>query len=361
VRIAQLRSLDVPEFTMEKRPMKALVIDRLGHVGVADKDVRQPTSNDVVVATIATGICGSDIHGLAGDTGRRSIGQVMGHETVGRIVTVGPGVSASRLGQLVTINPVMSCGICAMCLSHREEMCAEKWVLGVRPDIDGAFAEYLTVPESSVIELPDLTIEHHGALIEPLAVGYHALLRANPRPEDKLLIIGGGPIGQAVAIASRRLQLPDVLVSEPDAARRSMLEDLGFPTVSPDDLNGGLERALDGRATVVVDAVGSKQTLATAMACSVNGARIVLVGMASPEVTVSAYDLSTGERTLIGSFCYSRRNFDSTATWVAENPEIVEMLCDVKVPLVNGADTLNQLVDGSLVANKVLLIAESRD
>lgn len=337
--------------------MKALVIDRPGHAGIAEKDMPLPSKGEVAVKTIATGICGSDIHGLAGDTGRRSIGQVMGHETVGRVVNVAPGSDPSLVGKLVTINPVMSCGLCPMCLSHREEMCAEKWVLGVRADVDGAFAEYLTVPESSLVELPELGLEYHGALIEPLAVGYHALLRSVPRPDDRVLIIGAGPIGQAVAIASARLGLANVLVSEPDAARRSMIEELGFSAVTPDELEQALETKLHGRATVVIDAVGSNSTLATAIANSVNGARVVLVGMASPEVTFSAYGLSTGERSIIGSFCYSRENFESTAVWVAENPETVEKVCGVKVPLVDGADVLNQLVSGTLVTSKVLLMS----
>jgi threonine dehydrogenase-like Zn-dependent dehydrogenase len=186
-----------------------------------------------VLQVVATGICGSDIHGLAGATGRRESGQVMGHETVGRVVEVGADVDDDWLGALATVNPVVSCGSCAACLACEEQQCEQSWVLGVRPDVDGAFAERITVPARNVVRLPESMTPEHGALVEPLAVGYHALVRAAPRPDDTVLVIGGGPIGQAAALAARRVGVRRVLVSEPNPARASILQRLGVRVVDP--------------------------------------------------------------------------------------------------------------------------------
>ena len=137
-------------------------------------------AGQVRLEVIATGICGSDLHGLAGDTGRREIGQVMGHETVGRIVELGAGVHGHDIGDIVVVNPVMGCGQCRACSSGQSQRCSDGWVLGVRADVDGAFAEQLIVSAAALVGLPAGMEPWHGALVEPLAVGYHAVMRGEP-------------------------------------------------------------------------------------------------------------------------------------------------------------------------------------
>ncbi|MBK5237909.1 MAG: alcohol dehydrogenase catalytic domain-containing protein [Actinomycetales bacterium] len=311
--------------------------------------------DEALIAVIATGICGSDIHGLAGATGRREPGQVMGHETVGRVVATGANVDANLVGALVTVNPVFSCGKCRQCLDGSDQQCAEGWVLGVRADVDAAFSERFTVPARNLVRLSDGTVDWHGALIEPLAVGYHAVRRGMTSADDKVLVIGGGPIGQAVAIAAKRVGVTNILVSEPDSTRAELLTRLGFRVVTPDGLDTVLEENLAGKATLVFDAVGAAQTLQTAFDNSISGARIVLVGMASPELKFSAYELSARERTLVGTFCYSREHFEETAQWVSENPAIVSQLVDRFVSLPDAPEIFSQLCRNELPANKILV------
>lgn len=210
---------------------------------------------------IATGICGSDVHGLAGGTGRREIGQVMGNETVGRVLEVGPGADVRLIGRLVTVKRVMSCGECASFLAGAEQICSHRWVLGVRPDVDAAFANEFSVPARSLVPLTEGIVEWHGALIEPLAVEYHAGHRGSPTQGDRVLVIGGEPIGQPAAIACERFGVASVVVSGPYERRREMVEKLGFTDVAPDALTERPSVLMGEGATLVIDAVGSEATL----------------------------------------------------------------------------------------------------
>ena len=334
---------------------RALVMTEDHRMVLRDRQAAEPAPGDAVVEVIATGICGSDIHGLAGDTGRRSSGQVMGHETAGRVVAVGSDVNPSLLGELVTINPVFGCGTCAFCAREQTQQCVNGWVLGVRTDVDGAFSERVTVPAINLVVLPAGMPAWHGAIVEPLAVGYHAVMRGVPSAVDRVLVIGGGPIGQAAALAARRVGASSVVVSEPDAGRAQTLRRLGFTTLEPATLAESLAEALGGVPSLVIDAVGSDRSLATAFELAAPDARIVLVGMASPELHVPAYQVSARERHIIGAFCYAADEFRSTVAWLGEHPEIPEIFVDRREALASGEDVFDELLAGRVLPNKVLL------
>jgi threonine dehydrogenase-like Zn-dependent dehydrogenase len=133
--------------------MRALVLRDFYDIAVEERPEPQPRPGEVVVAVIATGICGSDFHGYSGENGRRHPGQVMGHETVGRIDELGSGVAELAVGQLVTVNPVMSCHVCPACLSGQEQWCTRRVVLGVAPEIPAAFADRGAVQAAHIVPL----------------------------------------------------------------------------------------------------------------------------------------------------------------------------------------------------------------
>jgi threonine dehydrogenase-like Zn-dependent dehydrogenase len=160
--------------------MRALVLRDFYDIAVEERPDPVPGSGQAVVEVIATGICGSDFHGYSGENGRRHPGQVMGHETVGRIYELGPDAEALSVGQLVTVNPVMSCGECWACQSGQEQWCSRRVVLGVAPEIPAAFADRVAVPAANIVPLPEDMPEELGALVEPMAVGYHAVRRGQP-------------------------------------------------------------------------------------------------------------------------------------------------------------------------------------
>jgi threonine dehydrogenase-like Zn-dependent dehydrogenase len=232
----------------------------------------------------------------------------MGHETVGRVVAVGPrpdGSAAASLapGQLVTIDPIIFCGSCAHCAAGMERACPRRRVIGVAAEISAAFAELMTVPADNAVPLPESMPEEYGALVEPLAVGYHSARRGTCTADDSVLVIGGGAIGQACVLGARRLGVTKIAVSEPSAHRRRLVGALGATCLDPTDgdLPEQLAAVLDGPATLVFDAVGATGTLADAVACADLGARIVLVGMAEPRGRCGGgWATDSGSRTTAG-------------------------------------------------------------
>lgn len=333
--------------------MQALGYNGPWEMAIIDRPEPVASPDTVVLDVVATGICGSDVHGYSGETGRRVGGQVMGHETVGRVRAGGD----LEPGTVVTINPILSCGTCEFCLEGETQVCPESVVIGVEPSLDGSFAERIGVPARNVVPLGDRVPILHGAFVEPLAVGYHAVMRGTPRPDDRVLVIGGGPIGQAVAIGARRAGVTSILVSEPTESRRDLLTGLGFETTTPDELPERTMEVLGGKATLVVDAVGIAASMAGAIASSTTRARIVLVGMGVSQMQFEPYGITVAERVLIGSYCYSEEHFRTTAEWVAEGHPELDMLIDRTLPLADGAEAFRSVADGTGGSNKTLLLS----
>jgi threonine dehydrogenase-like Zn-dependent dehydrogenase len=340
--------------------MRALVLRDFYDIAVEERPDPVAGPGQVVVEVIATGICGSDFHGYSGENGRRHPGQIMGHETVGRILELGTDVAELRVGQLVTVNPVMSCQACPACLSGQEHWCSRRVVLGVAPEIPAAFADRFVVPAANVVPLPDDMPAELGALVEPMAVGYHAVRRGMPRPEDRVLVIGGGPIGQACLLAARRLGVQALALSDVSPSRRNLCARLGAEVVDPSagNLPEAVADRLGGPATLVVDAVGVSPTVADAFAASGLGSRIVLVGMGSLRLELSAYALSTEERSLIGSFTYNAAEFADTAEWVGTAPEGIDALIDGRVGWEGAPQSFDDLARGRSSASKILVFPQ---
>jgi threonine dehydrogenase-like Zn-dependent dehydrogenase len=340
--------------------MRALVLSDFWKLTVDEVPEPAPSAGDVLIEVLATGICGSDVHGYTGENGRRVPGQVMGHETVGRVLAVGADVPGDTVavGDAVTVNPVLHCGRCRQCAAGREQACPGKTVIGVTPELCSAFAERMAVPARNAVRLPAGMPIEHGALVEPLSVGYHALVRGGCRAGEAVLVIGGGPIGQACVLAAQRMGAHRVAVSEPAPHRRELNARLGAAVVDPtatDDVPAAVRTALAGEPTLVVDAVGSTRTLATAFDCAPLGATVVLVGMGAPALDVAAYEISTKERSVVGSFCYSAAEFRDTTEWAATVPEALSTLIEGRTDLAGGPTSFDALARGSDPASKILV------
>jgi threonine dehydrogenase-like Zn-dependent dehydrogenase len=348
----------------ERAHMRVLVLEDWWKLVVAERPDPAPAGREVLLEIHATGICGSDIHGFTGETGRRRVGQVMGHETVGRVLALGDEVGPEfglEVGGIATVNPVVNCGTCEACRAGAEQACPTKSVIGVDPSVSSAFAEKMLAPAQNVIPLPATMPIEYGALVEPLAVGYHAIRRGRVGPGDRVLVIGGGPVGQACVLAARREGAERVLVSEPTAGRRTLNEALGAVTldVITAERVPLVARTLGGPPTVVVDAVGSTASLASAFSASPLGSPIVLVGMGEASLSLNAYEVSTKERTLTGSFCYSHEEFRATAGWVATSPDELGLLIEGRVGLRQSRDTFAHLARGDNTASKILVLPQA--
>lgn len=336
--------------------MKALVLQEFGTMTVDDVDAPTPGAGEVLLRIRLTGICGSDLHGFTGANGRRVPGQVMGHETVGVIESAGGGVDLP-IGTTATINPVVGCGTCEACRAGTEQYCPTKRVIGVDPTRTAGFAEYLVAPAANVIPLPATMPEAYGALVEPLAVGYHAARRGSIGADDRVLVLGGGPIGQAAALAARRLEAARVVVSEPHEGRRALCRALGVDVLDPSagSVSDQVTALLDGPASVAIDAVGASATMADAFASTTLGGRVVLVGMAAPRLELDAFGVSTGERSLIGAFSYTSRELAETARWVGTEPPQLAGLVEREVSAEQAPAQFAELAADIAVAGKVLV------
>jgi threonine dehydrogenase-like Zn-dependent dehydrogenase len=334
--------------------MRALVFHEPWVMTLEDRPEPEAAAGDALLEIVATGICGSDLHGYTGENGRRHPGQVMGHETVARVLTDRTGTH--RAGSLVTVNPVLGCRKCPACRSGRPQRCDQRRVIGVAPEICAAFAERMAVPVHNVVPLPEGTPADIGSLVEPLAVGYHAAARGAPAAGDRVYVVGGGPIGQAAALAVRRLGSERIVVAEPDASRRDLLAGLGFTTADPTaQSTDDVKSALGGPADLVIDAVGLTGTLGSALDVATLGGRVVLVGMGAPSVEIAAYAVSTAERTILGSFCYDEDEFRDTARWASDHAADLEPLISGRVTLAEAPATFHALADHTLTASKILV------
>jgi threonine dehydrogenase-like Zn-dependent dehydrogenase len=340
--------------------VRALVLQEFGDLVLTEMSERMPRAGEVRVRVVATGVCGSDLHGYTGENGRRSPGQIMGHEMYGLIEAVGDlGTEVSLpLGTTVTMNPVVACGACASCARGWQQHCGAKQVIGVNKERPGSFAEYIVMPARNAVRIAQGLPDGHGTLVEPLAVGYHAVMRARLSVADRLLVIGGGPIGQAVILSARRAGVSEIAVSEPHQGRRDLCSRLGAVTVNPagGDLKDQIAEVF-GAATAAIDAVGVSATLRDALAVTDLGARIVLVGMGATRLDLAAFDVSVGERELIGSFTYSAAEFRQVAEWVSGQPAGLEYLLEAAASLADGPDVFRTMAAGEYPAGKVLLFS----
>jgi threonine dehydrogenase-like Zn-dependent dehydrogenase len=339
--------------------MKALVLEDFGRMVVAERQKPRPTGDEVLVEIVATGICGSDIHGYTGENGRRVPGQVMGHETVGIIAEYGPeaGSYGFAPGDVVTFNPVVIPAARVTEYAGREQHCPDKYVIGVAQDVVAAFAQFITVPARNVVRLPDDMPIEYGALIEPIAVGVHAARRVGVDDTSSVLVLGGGPIGQAVILAARMQGATDIVVSEIDPARRTLCERLGARAIDPSSapVADQVRTILGDLASVALDAVGIEQTVAAALESVRMGGAVCLVGMGAPTFLLDAFRISTDERSLVGSFTYSAQDFRDAAQWVSGGPpEIAEMISR-QVRLDEGPRAFADLARGDGTAGKVLV------
>lgn len=342
--------------------MQALVLEDFGRLTVSTVDDPIVGSGDVEVRVIATGICGSDVHGFTGENGRRVRGQVMGHETVGLVHSIGADVERSDLapGTLVTVNPVILPPEDIETYAGREQHDPWKRVLGVAPELIAAFAERIVVPARNVVILPESMPVLYGALIEPLAVAVNAVRRVDAQPGDAVIVLGGGPIGQSIVLALQMAGVEDILVTEVMDSRRALLERLHVIVVDPreETVPDAAERIFGRHADVALDAVGFSETLNDALSATRLGGRVCLVGMGSPTLTLDAFRISTAERSIIGSFTYSNDDFLAAAEWMAAGPAAAAELISHSVGIDEAHDAFTGLAAGDGTAGKVMVVLD---
>lgn len=285
--------------------MRALIYTGPNALIVDDVPVPVPGPGEVLVRVEAVGICGSDMHAFHGHDARRPAPLILGHEAAGRVAE-GP-----RAGARVAVNPLVTCGCCPACESGRTHLCPSRQILSMPPR-PGAFADYVCVPEKSLVPIPDALSTTHAALAEPLAVAYHAVnqgarLLGRPLAGARCVVLGGGAIGFGSGLVLAMQGAGEVVIIEPNPERRSEAA-RGLPTArcrAPDDAEGPGPDSAD----LILDAVGSDATRAKASQLARPGAVIVHIGLLPGDRGLDVRKITLQEIVVSGSYCYTMQEF----------------------------------------------------
>jgi threonine dehydrogenase-like Zn-dependent dehydrogenase len=251
----------------------------------------------VLLRVKAAGICGSEIAGYLGHNELRVPPLVMGHEFSAVVEALGIGASGISLGTLVTVNPLVSCGRCRHCRQGERQRCADRQIIGI--NFPGAYAEWVVAPASQCYPVRDPLL---GAMVEPLACALRAVHQARVSIGDRTLVVGAGIIGLMTARLLAMAGAAEIVVADPNPARRAAASAFGASNVLADF--GGLEDF-----DVVVDAVGLDVTRRETLKTLSRGGRAVWIGLHQNDTTVPGNALVRNETIVSGSFCYRDEEF----------------------------------------------------
>jgi (R,R)-butanediol dehydrogenase / meso-butanediol dehydrogenase / diacetyl reductase len=288
--------------------MRAAVMQGL-HKPLAIETVPDPTpgAGELVVKVGRCGICGSDLHMTEDPAYDKGAGDVLGHEFAGEVVALGKGVEGLKLGDLVSVIPLKSCGHCASCQSGEVAWCDQFGLQG------GGYAEYAITRPNQCIKLPKSASLADGAIIEPLAVALHGVNMSGLRAGDKILILGAGPIGLAVAFWARRAGAADIVVQDISDFQQARAIDMGATgfVVDPVDPVGGAERALCGKADIVFECVGIPGLIEQAVNQVRNRGTILLLGLCTKPDTMNTFAMLSKEVRLVTSAFFTRGEYET--------------------------------------------------
>jgi (R,R)-butanediol dehydrogenase / meso-butanediol dehydrogenase / diacetyl reductase len=288
--------------------MRAALYHGPGDVRFEDVPEPDPGPGDVKIRTLHNGLCGTDLHQyFVGPMSPAPLPIVVGHEFSGEVVEVGRDVTKVAVGDLVAVEPLWPCGACPPCASGDHNLCWEVLCHGLGGP-GGGLSEYTVVRERMAYRLPDSVGPVLGALVEPMAVAYRAVLRGRPRPGAPAVVFGAGPIGIGSFLALRALGVDDVTVVEPAAERRAAVARLGATVLDPvsTDVVAAVRDATEGAgAQVVIDAAGVAASFEAGLAVAGTGSRVVTVAAYMSPVSYNPTDVMMREIEIVSSFSYN--------------------------------------------------------
>jgi L-iditol 2-dehydrogenase len=329
--------------------MKALTLTDYHHLVYGEVPDPQIADHEVLVRVQACGICGSDVHGMDGSTGRRLPPIIMGHEAAGVIAEVGKQVEGWKKGDRVTFDSTISCGTCWFCQRGLINLCDHRRVLGVSCDDyrqNGAFAEYVALPRRILYRLPDSVSFEQAAMVEPLSVAVHAVDRTPISLGDTAVVVGVGMIGLLVVQALRVAGCGKIIAIDLEPQKLKLALTLGADlSLKADecDVAEEVRSHTNGRgADVAIEAVGLSPTINTAVASLRKGGWLTLVGNIRPSVEIPLQAVVTRQLTLAGS-CASSGEYPACLDLLARRAVNTEALTSATPPLAEGAAWFNRL------------------
>jgi len=327
--------------------MKALIYTGAETLDFRDFADPAPAPGDALIEVAHVGICGSDMHAYLGHDDRRPAPLILGHEAAGQIVN-GPGK-----GDVVTVNPLVTCGTCPACRAGRDNLCGTRQIISMPPR-EGAFAQRLTMPPRNLVTVPEGFSTAKASLAEPIACGWHAVRLARrvldmPDDEMRCLVQGGGAIGLGAALVLASRGAGEIWIAETNAVRRGILEKAGdFRVYDPSAQSG--PTAVD----LVIDGVGIEATRAAASATVRPGGVIAHIGLGNAVPGLDIRRMTLQEITFIGAYTYTMQDFRDTAQAIFDGSLGALDWPEIR-PLSEGAQAFADIRAERVAAPKIIL------
>lgn len=341
--------------------MKALLLSEYKKLSFVDFPEPKIGPDELLVKVKACGICGSDIHGYDGSTGRRIPPLVMGHEASGEIAEVGANVKDMKVGDRVTFDSMISCGQCSFCRRGTINLCDNRQILGVSCGDyrrHGAFAEYVSVPRRIAFRIPDPVPFEHAAMIEPVSVVVHATNLPPKKLGETAVVVGTGMIGLLAIQSIRAAGYTQVIAVDVEDRKLALAKQLGadegINSKSTDavkaikDLTGGIG------ADMVMECVGATAPIETAVQSVRKGGAVVLVGNVTPRIDLGLQAVVTREVALYGS-CASSGEYPACLDLLSRGVIKVAPIISAMAPLEEGPQWFERLYAHDPSLMKVIL------
>ncbi len=342
--------------------MKALILQKYNTFEYVDMD--RPIikrDDEVLIRVKACGICGSDVHGMDGSTGRRIPPIVMGHEASGTITEVGKNVTQWARGDKVTFDSTIYCGDCHFCRHGQVNLCDNRRVAGVSCEEyrqHGAFAEYIVVPQHILYRLPEGITFVQAAMVEALSIAFHAVERTPISLNDTAVVVGAGMIGLLVIQSLRLAGCGRIIAVDIDegklAAARKLGADIGFNSRRVNVEEEVLRLTHKRGADCAFEVVGISPAVNTAIAVIKKGGNVTLVGNLSAKIDFPLQAVVTREVTLYGT-CGSNGEYPACMDMIVCKKIDVDTLISAVAPLSEGASWFKRLYDKEPGLMKVIL------
>ncbi|MDR1731144.1 MAG: galactitol-1-phosphate 5-dehydrogenase [Synergistaceae bacterium] len=328
--------------------MKALVLTEYYKLEYKEVPTPRPGPGEVLLRVKACAICGSDVHGYDGQSGRRIPPVVMGHEASGVIEETGPEVKAWRKGDRVTFDSTVYCGSCHYCRKGQINLCENRMVLGVSCGDyrrDGAMAEYVVLPERILYRLPDGVSFEQAAMVEPLSIAVHATAVSPLKLGDRAVVLGAGTIGLMLTQTLATAGASQIIVCDLDPGKLELARKLGAThTLTSDSGTAGAIQDITGAqgADIAFEAVGIPATFSLAVNCVHRGGAVVMVGNVTKEVSLPLQKCVTEQIGLYGT-CSSSGEYDICLGLIGGGRLRVDELISKTAPLEEGGKWFDRL------------------
>lgn len=334
--------------------MKTIVCEEPGTMKIVEQE--KPNSlkeKEVLIAIKRIGICGTDIHAFGGNQPFFEYPRVLGHELSGEVAKIGAEVQNVTVGDRVTVIPYMHCGECIACKNGNTNCCTNMQVTGVH--IDGGMREFLSIPESHIIKVNQLTL-NEAAVVEPLCIGAHAVRRADIKIDDTVLIIGAGPIGLGAARFAK-LKGAKTIIMDLNEERLDVCKkwaDCNLTLKPSDQSNEELKEMNNGQLpSIVLDATGNKFSMMNAFDYVSHGGKLVYVGLVKDTISFNDPDFHSKELTLMGSRNATLEDFKYVISCMESGKVDAESYISYQIEFEDATDYFH---NKSFNTNKALIV-----